>query len=135
MNDPHKYASEEQLIYAKVLSIGVKIGFVLLVVTFGLYMGGVLKPLVPVHQLPQYWHLPVDQYVKATGTPTGWDWVKMIAKGDMLNLVGIVVLAGLSIVSTLAVLPIFARRGEKALLIISVLLIIVLVVSASSILH
>ena len=31
MNDPHKYASEEQLIYAKVLSIGVKIGFVLLV--------------------------------------------------------------------------------------------------------
>jgi ABC-type Na+ efflux pump permease subunit len=135
MNDPHKYASEEQLIYAKVLSIGVKIGFVLLVVTFGLYMGGVLKPLVPVHQLPQYWHLPVDQYVKATGTPTGWDWVKMIAKGDMLNLVGIVVLAGISIVSTLAVLPIFARRGEKALLIISVLLIIVLVVSASSILH
>jgi ABC-type Na+ efflux pump permease subunit len=135
MNDPHKYASEEQLIYAKVLSIGVRIGFVLLVVTFGLYMGGVLKPLVPVHQLPQYWHLPVDQYVKATGTPTGWDWVKMIAKGDMLNLVGIVVLAGISIVSTLAVLPIFARRGEKALLIISVLLIIVLVVSASSILH
>jgi ABC-type Na+ efflux pump permease subunit len=135
MNDPHKYASEEQLIYAKVLSIGVKIGFVLLVVTFGLYMGGVLKPLVPVHQLPQYWHLPVDQYVKATGTPTGWDWVQMIAKGDMLNLVGIVVLAGISIVSTLAVLPIFARRGEKALVIISVLLIIVLVVSASSILH
>jgi hypothetical protein len=59
----------------------------------------------------------------------------MIAKGDMLNLVGIVVLAGISIVSTLAVLPIFARRGEKALLIISVLLIVVLLVSASSILH
>jgi ABC-type Na+ efflux pump permease subunit len=135
MNDPHKYASEEQLMYAKVLSIGVKVGFVLLVVTFGLYMGGVLKPLVPVHQLPKYWHLPVDQYVKATGTPTGWAWVKMIAKGDMLNLVGIVVLAGISIVSTLAVLPMFARRGEKALLIISVLLIIVLVVSASSILQ
>jgi hypothetical protein len=135
MDDSHKYTSEEQLIYAKVLSIGVKVGFVLLVVSFGLYMFGVLKPLIPIHQMPKDWHLPVREYVKVTGTPTGWEWVKMIAKGDMLNLVGIVVLAGISIVSTLAVLPIFARRGEKALLIISVLLIVVLLVSASSILH
>jgi hypothetical protein len=135
MDDSHKYTSEEQLLYAKVLSIGVKVGFVLLVVSFGLYMFGVLKPLIPIHQMPKDWHLPVREYVKVTGTPTGWEWVKMIAKGDMLNLVGIVVLAGISIVSTLAVLPIFARRGEKALLIISVLLIVVLLVSASSILH
>jgi len=135
MDDSHKYTSEEQLIYAKVLSIGVKVGFVLLVVSFGLYMFGVLKPLIPIHQMPKDWHLPVREYVKVTGTPTGWEWVKMIAKGDMLNLVGIVVLAGISIVSTLAVLPIFARRGEKALLIISVLLIVVLLVSASSILQ
>jgi ABC-type Na+ efflux pump permease subunit len=135
MDDSHKYTSEEQLLYAKVLSIGVKVGFVLLVVSFGLYMFGVLKPLIPIHQMPKDWHLPVREYVKATGTPTGWEWVKMIAKGDMLNLVGIVVLAGISIVSTLALLPIFARRGEKALLIISILLIMVLLVSASSILH
>ena len=135
MDDSHKYTSEEQLLYAKVLSIGVKVGFVLLVVSFGLYMFGVLKPLIPIHQMPKDWHLPVREYVKVTGTPTGWEWVKIIAKGDMLNLVGIVVLAGISIVSTLAVLPIFARRGEKALLIISVLLIVVLLVSASSILH
>jgi ABC-type Na+ efflux pump permease subunit len=135
MDDSHKYTSEEQLLYAKVLSIGVKVGFVLLVVSFGLYMFGVLKPLIPIHQMPKDWHLPVREYVKVTGTPTGWEWVKMIAKGDMLNLVGIVVLAGISIVSTLALLPIFARRGEKALLIISILLIMVLLVSASSILH
>jgi hypothetical protein len=135
MNDPNKYASEEQLRYAKVLAAGVKLGFVLLVVTFGLYMGGVLKPLVPVHELPKYWHLPVDQYVKVTGTPTGWAWVKMIAKDDMLNLVGIIVLAGASIASTLAILPIFYRHGERVLFALSILLVVVLLVSASGILR
>lgn len=134
MNDPHKYASPEQLRYAKVLGVGVQIGFVLLVISFFLYMFGVLKPLVPVDQLPKYWGLPVAEFVKATHTPTGWGWVALISKGDMLNLVGIAVLAGISAVCSLAVLPIFARRGEMALLIISVLQIIVLVVSASNIL-
>lgn len=134
MTDPHKYASPEQLRYAKVLSAGVQVGFVLLVTSFLLYMAGVLKPLVPVDQVPKYWGLSAAEYVKATGTPTGWAWLKLIANGDMLNLVGIVVLASISAVSTLAVLPIFARRGEKAHVVISILLIVVLVVSASNIL-
>lgn len=134
MTDPHKYASPEQLRYARVLSAGVQVGFVLLVVSFLLYMAGVLTPLVPVDQVPKYWGLSAAEYVKATGTPTGWAWLKLIAKGDMLNLVGIVVLAGISAVSTLAVLPIFTRRREKAHIVISILLIVVLVVSASNIL-
>jgi hypothetical protein len=134
MNDPHKYASPEQLRYAAVLGAGVQVGFVLLVLSFLLYVSGVLDPLVPFDQLPKYWGLPVAEFVKATHTPTGWGWVALIGKGDMLNLVGIAVLAGVSAVSSLAVLPIFARRGEMAHLIISVLQIIVLVVSASNIL-
>lgn len=134
MTDPHKYASPEQLRYAKVLSAGVQAGFLLLVLSFVLYMAGVLEPLVPVDQLPKYWGLSAAEFVKATHTPTGWAWLAQVGKGDMLNLVGIVVLAGISAVSTLAVLPIFARHGEKAHLIISVLLISVLVVSASNIL-
>ncbi|HYP68038.1 MAG TPA: hypothetical protein VEP67_07260 [Thiobacillaceae bacterium] len=134
MTDPHKYASPEQLRYARVLGAGVQVGFVLLVVSFLLYMAGVLKPLVPLDQVPKYWGLSAAEYVKATGTPTGWAWLKLIAKGDMLNLVGIVVLAGISAVSTLAVLPIFTRRREKAHIVISILLIVVLVVSASNIL-
>jgi ABC-type Na+ efflux pump permease subunit len=134
MTDPHKYASPEQLRYAKVLGIGVQVGFALLVLSFLLYLFGVLPPLVPVDQLPKYWGLPVAEFVKATNTPTGWGWVAQIGKGDMLNLVGIAVLAGISAVSSLAVLPIFARRGEVAHLLIAVLQIIVLAVSASNIL-
>ncbi|HEX8980835.1 MAG TPA: hypothetical protein VF811_14095 [Parasulfuritortus sp.] len=135
MSEQNKYASEEQLRFAKVMGAGVKLGFVMLVVSFALYMTGVLQPLVPVDQVSHYWGLSAAEYAKATGTPTGWAWVKDIAKGDMLNYVGIVVLASASIASSLAILPLFARQGEKAHLIISILLILVLLVSASNILH
>ncbi|MDD5249409.1 MAG: hypothetical protein PHY45_10510 [Rhodocyclaceae bacterium] len=135
MTDPHKYASPEQLRYAKVLSLGVQTGFLILVVSFILYMAGVLTPLVPVDQLPNYWGLSASEFAKATGTPTGWAWLALIGKGDVLNLLGIVVLASVSAVSTLAVLPIFARRGDWAHVAISVLLVLVLAVSAANVLH
>jgi ABC-type Na+ efflux pump permease subunit len=134
MNDLEKYASPEQLRYAKVLGMGVQVGFGLLVLSFALYLAGVLEPLVPVDQLPKYWGLSAAEFVKVTHTPTGWGWLAEIGRGDMVNLIGIVVLASVSAFSTLAVLPIFARRGETAHLIISALLIVVLIVSASNIL-
>lgn len=134
-NEEYKYASPEQLRYARVLSLGVQAGFVILVVSFVLYMSGVLAPLVPVDQLPQYWHLSAAEFAKTTGTPTGWNWVAQIGKGDVLNLLGIVVLASVSAVSTLAVLPIFARRNDRAHVAISILLVLVLAVSAANVLH
>jgi hypothetical protein len=129
-----RYASPEQLRYALVLSAGVRLGFVLLLVTFFLYLSGLLQPLIPVDQLPKYWGLPVDEYVRATGTPTGWGWLAQLARGDLLNLAGIAVLAGISAIASASVLPVFARRRETAHLVICVLQIVVLVVSASGIL-
>ncbi len=134
ITEVNKYASPEQLRYAKVLGVGVQLGFVMLVVSFVIYMTGILPPLVPVEQLPKYWSLPVSEFVKATHTPTGWGWVKQLDKGDMLNILGIAVLAAISAVSTLAVLPFFAKRGELAHFCISILLIAVVVLSASNLL-
>ena len=135
VSEEHKYASLEQLRYAKVMGAGVKIGFILLVVSFALYVTGVLPPLVPLDQVPRYWGLSAADYVKATGTPTGWGWVTMVGKGDMLNYVGIAVLAGAAIFSTIALLPLFKRQRETAHLIIAVLLIAVLIASAANLLH
>jgi hypothetical protein len=134
ITEVNKYASPEQLRYARVLSAGVQLGFVMLVVSFVIYMTGVLPPLVPLEELPRYWGLPVGEFVKATHTPTGWGWLAQLGRGDMLNILGIAVLAAISAVSTLAVLPFFARRGELAHLVISILLIAVLVLSASNVL-
>jgi hypothetical protein len=132
--DPTSYAAPEEPRYAGVLEACVRAGFLLLVLSFLLYMIGIPKPLIPLDQLPQYWGLPVGEFVKATHTPTGWGWLAMIGHGDMLNLVGIALLAGASAFSSLAVLPVLARRGEYALLTIALLQLIVVVVSALNLL-
>jgi hypothetical protein len=132
--EANRYALPEQLRYAGVLETCMRAGFLLLALSFALYMLGIPRPLVPLDRLPQYWGLPVDQFVKATHTPTGWGWLAMIGNGDTLNLVGISVLAGGSVFSTLAVLPIYGRRGERALFAISLLQLIVLLLSASNVL-
>jgi hypothetical protein len=134
MDTPSKYASPEELRYAKVLDVSVKSGLVLLVLSFAAYLSGILPPHIPFDQLPKYWGLPVKEFVKATNTPTGWGWLSLIAKGDIVNLVAIAFMAGVSAICSLAVLPIFARRGEKVHLVIAVLQIVVLVLAASDIL-
>jgi hypothetical protein len=134
MDTSSKYASFEEFRYARVLDIGVKAGLVLLVLSFATYLTGILPPHVAFDQLPKYWGLPVSEFVKATNTPTGWGWLRLIAKGDIVNLVAIAYMAGLSAICSLAVLPIFARRGEKVQLVFAVLQIVVLVLAASDIL-
>jgi hypothetical protein len=134
MEPSSKYASSEELRYARVLDIGVKAGFVLLVLSFATYLTGILPPHIAFDQLPMYWGLPVSEFVKATNTPTGWGWLRLIAKGDIVNLVAIAYMAGLSAICCLAVLPIFARRGENVQLVFAVLQIVVLVLAASDIL-
>jgi hypothetical protein len=134
MDTASKYASPEELRYAKVLDIGVKAGLVLLVVSFVIYISGMLPPLVPFDQLAKYWRLPVKEFVAATHTPIGWGWVGLIDKGDILSLAAVVLLVGVSALCPLAVLPLFARRGEIAHLLFAALLVVVLVVAASNIL-
>jgi hypothetical protein len=133
-NAPSPDAPPEQPRYAGVLEACVRAGFVLLVMSFVLYMLGIPKPVIALDQLPQYWGLPVDEFVRATHTPTGWAWLAMIGHGDTLNLVGIALLASASAFSSLAVLPVFGRRGEYALLAITLLQLIVVVASASNLL-
>ena len=130
MSEPNEYAAPEQLRYAQVLGAGAKTSQVLMVVTFSIYMLGIREPLIAVDQLPNYWGLPLAQFIRATNTPTGWAWVALVGKSDLLNLVGIALLAGIPAFSSLAVLPGFARRREIALFAICLLQIIVLVVSA-----
>ena len=94
MDTSSKYASPEELRYAKVLDIGVKAGFVLLVLSFAAYLSGILSPHVPFDQLPRYWGLPVKEFVKATNTPTGWGWLSLSPRATSLNLVPIAYMAG-----------------------------------------
>jgi hypothetical protein len=126
--------SDEQLRYAKLLDWGAKIGFVELVAGFVNYMLGLLPPHVPVEKLPELWSLPLAEYLARTSTPTGWNWVLLLAKGEFPGLVGIALLSGCSLVCLAAVAAIYARRGDRVYAAICALEIAVLVLAASGVL-
>lgn len=127
-------ATEEQLAYATLLDLGMKAGLLMLVVSFIIYLSGVLTPHVAVNDLPKYWSLPVKTYLHETGIPTGWAWVNMIGKGDFLNFVGIAFLAGVTIICYIRIIPILFRKKDTVYAILAIIEVLVLVLAASGIL-
>lgn len=79
-------------LYARWLDIATKAGFLISLVAFVLYAGRVLPPYIPLDELPRYWMLPVNQFVQATGAPSGWAWLGELRSGDGLNLLAIALL-------------------------------------------
>ncbi|MEK7197719.1 MAG: hypothetical protein AAB151_08635 [Nitrospirota bacterium] len=142
MTEDRKKASEEQLAYAGVLNVGMWIGLALLVVTFILYISGVLPSYVPIEKLseiPQgsnvpYWGMRAHEFNQAFNVPTGWGWTSLVAKGDYLNFVGIAMLGGLSILCYLVILPILIRKKDTAYVVIAIFEVLVLALAASGIL-
>ncbi len=126
--------AEEQLAYARVLDSGMKLGLLLLTVTFLVYVLGVLSPHVPVEDLPKYWTLPVKKYLAATGIHAGWGWVSMLGKGDFINFVGIAFLSGVTIVCYLAIAPILFRNKDRTYAWLAIVEVIILTLAASGLL-
>lgn len=60
-------ATEEQLTYAKVLDLGMKIGLISLIVLFIVYLTGILEPYIPVKDIPRYWSLSVHRTLRQQG--------------------------------------------------------------------
>jgi hypothetical protein len=135
-------AQSEQILYAKVLEIGMYIGLVVLFVSFGLYVSGVVTPAVPHEQVPAYWHQGVHEYLEAVNhdhlqldhPPTGWAWLTMLGKGDFLNFIGIAILGGITIICYLAIVPTLLRKKDNAYLAMALLEVLVLTLAASGIL-
>jgi hypothetical protein len=132
--DRNRYASPEELRYARVLQIGARVGLAALIVIFALYVSGAVPPLVPLASLPQYWGLSAHAFAAATNHPTGWAWLRRIGLADIAILAPIAFLAGVSVLCALAVLPRFLRRGDALHAAILVLQIVVLVLAASNVL-
>jgi len=135
--------SADQLLYADILSKGMYLGLGILLVTFALYMFGILQPGVPIQELPNYWTLRVDEYLEAVNheflhrphVVTGWGWVSLLGMGDYLNFVGIALLAAVTIVCYLGILPNLIRRKDWIFSVIAILEVLILVLAASGIIR
>ncbi len=127
-------ATEEQLAYAKVLDMGMKIGLIALVITFIVYLTGIFVPHIPVNDLPKYWGMPAHRYLEAAGINSGWSWLGMLGKGDFLNFTGIAFLAGVTLLCYARIIPVFFRKKDAVYGAIAIMEILVLALAASGIL-
>ena len=121
-------------LYALLLEWGTRAGLVVLVVGFSAYVLGFMTPLVSLHDLPQLWNQPVAVYLQKTGTPTGWGWLALVGKGDMLNLIGIAILSGCSAPPLLGLVWLYLKRRDYVYASICAVIILVLVLAASGLL-
>lgn len=127
-------ASAEQLTYANILNKGMLIGIVILLVIYAIYVAGILPTFIPLEDVPKYWGKSVKAFTHDLGAPTGWAWTGLVGKGDYLNFVGIGILAAVSILCYIAILPGLLRKKDTPLVVIVILEVLVLALAASGIL-
>ena len=81
----NRYASAEQLAYAGVLQIGMRLSLALMAVAFAAYMLGMLPLAVPASDMPHYWTLSATAYLDARGLPHhGLPWLQQLLQGDLV---------------------------------------------------
>ena len=126
-------AAPEQVTYANLLFYGCWGGLALMAVTYILYVTGILAPHVPLEKVPLLWSQPVGTYLELGNVPHGWGWTVLLGKGDFLNFLGIVLLAGMTIVCYIPLIPVYVKRKEFAFAWLAVAEILVLLFAASGI--
>ena len=134
-------ASEEQMLYARVLATGMYLGLAVLLATFVLYLTGIIAPAVPIQELPNYWTLSAHEYLEAINhdflhreaVVVGWGWTAVLNRGDYLNFIGIALLALVTIVCYLGILPTLFRKKDWIYGTIAILEVVILALAASGI--
>jgi hypothetical protein len=134
--------TDEQLLYANILEKGMLVGLILMFITFGLYVFGIMPAAIPLNEIAGYWNQPVHDYLEAINhnylnwdhLPTGWSWLKLIGKGDFVNFIPIAILSGVTIVCYAAIVPGLFRRGDKAYGIMAIAEALILALAASGLL-
>ena len=126
-------APPEQITYADLLFYGSWGAIAILLITFFVYVSGVFESYIPINEISQYWSMPVSQYVHEANIPIGWGWATLLGKGDFLNFIGIVLLAGMTIVCYIVILPYYIKQKDIAFAVLIILEVLVLCLGASGI--
>jgi hypothetical protein len=123
--------SPEHRMYARWASWGTRVGLALLVCSFLAYVLALLEPLVPLERLPEVWALPVERYMALTGAPSGWGWLAKLGYADYLNLLGIALLASVTMLCYARLLVSFLRNRDRLQTALTAAQIAVLLAAAS----
>ncbi|MEA3406922.1 MAG: hypothetical protein U9R48_02425 [Chloroflexota bacterium] len=124
----------EVVVYRRVQRWSVYLGLALLLVTFIIYVSGLMKPYIAPTELDEFWSLSVHEYIETAEIETGWGWLSMLRYADFLNFVGVAFLASVPIICYIAIIPVLLRDRKTIYAVLAVLEVIVLAVAASGIL-
>lgn len=127
-------ASEEQLAYANLLDLTMRLGLAWLVTVFAIYVLGLREPHIPFEDITRYWTMPVHEYLAASKVPTGWGWLALVSKSDFMCFLPIAFLSAVTIACYARILPILVAKRDRVFIAIASAEIAVLVLAASGIL-
>jgi len=127
-------AGPEQLLYASILEKGMYFGLLILIITYLIYVLGIVTPYVALHDVPKYWSMGVSDYLHQTQARDGWGWVTLVGFADFLNFIPIAMLAGVTVVCFLVIAPLLWKGGDKLYACLALLEALILGVAASGIL-
>lgn len=125
------HPSNEQIIYANLLLLGMLAGIVTLIITYTIYLTGLLPSHVDIQLISANWGKGVHEYLEVTHSPHGWGWIALLGKGDYLNFIGFTLLGTLTILCFLILARGYYRKKNWVFAIISILEIAVLSLAAS----
>lgn len=126
--------TRQQLIYANLLLMGMVGGIIIMIITYAIYLSGMLAPHVDMGLIAANWDKGVHEYLEITDSPNGWGWIALLGKGDFLNYIGFVLLALLTIFCYLVLVRGYYAEKNWIFMTISILEIVVLSVAASGVL-
>jgi len=124
-------ATDEQLYYAKILDIGMKVGLSGIIVTFIMYVSGAMNPKIPLTDVSKYWGMKSHDYLVTANIKGGWSWLNMYGFGDFINFFPIALLAGVTVICYLAIIPTLLRKKDTVYAAIALLEVLVLAAAAS----
>lgn len=126
-------ASPLQLKYADMLFYGCWGGLALMIVTYTLYVSGIMTPFVPLEKMTEYWKISCHDFLGQSGVVPGWWWVGQLARGDFLNFLGVAFLAGLTVICYIPLCLGYLKKKDMTFATIAFLEIVVLLLAASGI--
>ena len=134
MDNPSLKPSKEQIIYANLLLIGMLAGIMVMVVTYAIYLTGLLPSHVDLATISANWGKGIHEYLEITHSPHGWGWLVLLGKGDFINYLGLVLLGVMTILCYTVLVRGYFRERNWIFTVISILEIVVLCVAASGVL-
>jgi len=126
--------SQEQKNYATLLSYGCWIGIGIMVLTYFLYLSGIIDPYISIDKVSDLWHLSASEFSHRLDIPRGWGWAGLLGYGDFLNFIGIAIMGALTIVGYLMLIPAYIKKKDFLFTSIAILEVLVLLLAASGIL-